>query len=261
MSKYINKILAKTIGLNLKRINSRRVTKNKIKPIYVEFLGASGVGKTTLFQNTFYQIKNKWLHSSEFSKLFSNYIDGKATESLPIYQELAQQKINSVVFRNFSGIDQMNLIKYFYSVLIDDSLIYLFNKNYNVISEDGLLHNFSDCLYPLYKSNKEELESIIKHRAIVYCYTSAEILAGRILEREKNTGQLRPQHKKVNSFDELVSLQKKSLNQKSELLDFLSKYDIPVLSIDTSNPMVENVKSVKTYLANLTNNRESDDLF
>jgi hypothetical protein len=56
-------------------------------------------------------------------------------------------------------------------------------------------------------------------------------------------------------------LQKKSLNQKSELLDFLSKYDIPVLSIDTSNPMVENVKSVKTYLANLTNNRESDDLF
>lgn len=254
MSHLINKILDKTLGVNLVRTKLRKINRNEESPILVEFVGASGVGKTTLYKNVFKQIKSKWIHITEFRRIFISHIDGKTTESLSCYQELAQHKIQSVVSRNYTGIDQMNLIKYFHTVLIDDSLVFLFNKNYNVISEDGLIHNFSDCLAPLFKSNKEAFECIIKNRAIIYCYTSAEVIAKRILEREQTTGQLRPQHK-VNSFAELVNLQKKSLELKQQLIDFLSKHDIPTLYIDTSKPMTENVMQVKDFLTKLTHNK------
>ena len=47
MSHLINKILSKTIGFNLIRAKIRRVDKIKGNPVYEEFVGVQGVGKTT----------------------------------------------------------------------------------------------------------------------------------------------------------------------------------------------------------------------
>lgn len=254
MSHFINKILSKTIGFNLTRAKIRRVDKIKEEPFYVEFVGVPGVGKTTLYESVFKDVKRKWRDIHEFQRIFIEHADGQAAESLSCYEELAQHKMQSVESRNYTGIDQMKLVKYFHSVLIADSLVYLFNKDYNVMSEEGLIHNFGESILALSKSNEEGFQSLIKKRAVVYCHTSPEIVAKRILEREKKTGRLLPQHK-VSSFDELVNLQKKSLELKQQLIDFLSKNDIPILSIDTSNPMTGNVAQVKHFLTKLTYNK------
>ena len=251
MSHYINKILSKTIGFNLIRTKIRRVDKIKGNPVYVEFVGVPGVGKTTLYKNVFNKVKENWRDIHEFQRIFIKHAEGKAVESLLCYQELAQHKIQSIETRNYSGIDQMKLVKYFHTVLIADSLVFLFNNDYNVMSEEGLIHNFGDSLLALSKGNKEEFENLMKHRAVVYCHAPAEIVAKRILEREEKTGRLLPQHK-VDSFDKLVNLQKKSLEQKHQLIDFLPIYDIPFLSIDTSNPMSENVNQVLHFLNDLS---------
>ena len=254
MSHFINKILSRTIGFNLIRANIRRVDKINGKPIYVEFVGVPGVGKTTLYQNVFKQVKKKWRDIHEFQKIYDNHIDDKNVESQPCYQKLADHKMQSIESRNYSGIDQMKIVKYFHSVLIADSLVFLFNSDYNVMSEEGLIHNFGESLIALYNDNKEEFDNLMKHRAIIYCYAPAEIVAKRILEREKKTGRLLPQHK-VNSFAELVNLQNESLKLKQQLINFLSKHDIPILSIDTSNPMSENVDHVKHFLSELTHDK------
>ena len=260
MSNIINKVLERTVGFNLKRTKIRCVRKIKGDPIYVEFVGVAGVGKTTLYENVFREVKRKWRNIHELQRIFIDHNYVIATESQPCYQILAQCKMNSIGTRNLNGIDQMKLVKYFHSVLIADSLVHLFNNDYNIISEEGIIHNFGEGLLVLSENNSQEFENLIKHRAVIYCYTSAEIVAKRILEREKKTGRILSQHK-VGSFDELVKLQEKSLEQKTILLDFLKKYGIPFLTIDTSNPMFENVNIIKDYLAKLTNNRESDDLF
>ena len=253
MSNIINRVLEKTIGINLKRAKTRKVDKVKGKPIYVEFVGVPGVGKTTLYENVFKEVKREWRDIHEFQRIFIKHTDGKAAESLSCYQELAKHKMQLAGSCDYNGIDQMKLVKFFHSVLIEDSLVYLFNNDYNVMSDEGLIHNFGEGILALSKSNKEEFESLMKQRAVIYCQTSAEIVAKRILEREEKTGRLLPQHK-VDSFDELVNLQKKILEQKPQLDDFLSKYDIPFLSIDTSNPMTENVGQVKHFLTVLTDN-------
>lgn len=253
MSHLINNILSKTIGFNLIRAKIRKVDKIKGDPVYVEFVGVPGVGKTTLYKNVFKEIQRKWQDIHELKNTLK-HIEDQDAESLLCYQELAQHKMQSIKTRNFSGIDQMKLVKYFHSVLIADSLVYLFNNDYNVMSEEGLIHNFGDSLLALSKSNKEEFENLMKHRAVVYCHAPAEIVAKRILEREKKTGRLLPQHK-VSSFDELVNLQNESLKLKQQLIDFLSKHDIPILSIDTSDPMTGNVAQVKHFLTELTHNK------
>lgn len=252
MSHIINKILGKTIGVNLRRTRPRKVDKFKGKPIYVEFVGVPGVGKSTLYENVFKQVKSKWRNIHELQKIFIRHANSKSTESLSLYQELAQQKIQNVASRNYTGIDKMNIIKYFHSVLIDDSLVYLFNNDYNIMSDEGLIHNFGEAILALSKSKEEEFKSLMERRAVIYCYASPEIVAKRILEREKKTGELLPQHK-VDSYDNLVLLQQESLYFKHQIIDSLSNYNIPILSIDTSNSMSQNVDQVVQFLNQLTN--------
>lgn len=257
MSNIINKILERTVGFNLKRARIRKVKKINGDPIYVEFVGIPGVGKTTLYENVFKEVKSKWRNIHELHRIFMEHTNGIAAESLLCYQVLAESKMQSLGSRNFNGIDQMKLVKYFHSVLIADSLVHLFNKKYNIMSDEGLIHNFGEGLLALSISNSDEFKSLLKHRAVIYCHTSAEIIAKRIIEREKETGRLLPQHK-LNSFEELVNLQKKSLDQKNQLIGFLSKYDIPFLSINTSNPMTENVDQVVNFFSELTKNKEHE---
>lgn len=253
MSHFINKILGKTIGLNLMRTKPRKVDKVKGKPIYVEFVGIPGVGKSTLFDNVFKQVKSKWRNIHEFQKIFIQHVDGKAAESVSCYQDLAIHKMQSVASSNFSGIDQMKIVRFFLSVIIEDSLVSLFNKDYNVISDEGLIHNFGDGLLELCKNNKKEFDNLMKDRAVVYCKAPAEIVANRILGRTKETGKLLPQHK-VKSFDKLVMLQKRSLKNKHQIIDLLYKYDIPVVSIDTSESINKNADKVIDFLNTLSNN-------
>ena len=254
MSNIINRILGKTIGINLKRAKIRRVAKVKGEPIYVEFVGVPGVGKTTLYENVFKEVKRKWRNIHELQKLLYKHTDGKAVESQSYYEGLAQNKMQSLGSRNYSGIDQMKIVKYFHSVLVADSLVHLFNTDYNIMSDEGLIHNFGEGIFELFNSNNEEFKSLMKQRAVIYCQTSAEIVAKRILEREEKTGRLLPQHK-VESLEELINLQKKSLELKQLFIDFLSNHDIPVLSLDTSNPMNDNVEQVKHFLNDLTCNQ------
>lgn len=254
MSNIINKVLERTVGFNLKRARIRSVKKIKGDPIYVEFVGVPGVGKTTLYENVFKKVKRNWRDIHELQRIFMEHTNGIAAESQLCYQELAQHKMQFVGSCDYNGIDQMKLVNYFHSVLIEDSLVHLFNNDYNIISDEGIIHNFGEGILALSKSNKNEFERLIRKRAVVFCQASAEIVAKRILEREEKTGRLLPQHK-LDSFEELVSLQKKSLNQKNQVIGFLSKYDIPFLSIDTSNPMTENVEQVVKFLTELTNNK------
>lgn len=256
MSHIINRVLEKTIGIKLTRAKIRKVYKTKKNPIYVEFVGIAGVGKTTLYNTVFEEIKKEWRNIHELQRIFKEHNDSKAIESSLRYQKLADYKMESLKSREISGLDKMNIVKYFHSVLVADSIMHIYNKDYDIISEEGLIHNFGESIYKLFTTNKEETKNLMKNRAVIYCKTSPEIVADRILERQKKTGVLLPQHK-VCSYDELVSLQKKSLALKHQFIDFLSEYGIPVLSIDTSNSMIENVIKTKSFLSELTNRTQT----
>lgn len=54
MHQYINSILQKLFGVRIQRVSKINISKNNItkiykNPIYIEFVGVPGVGKTTLY--------------------------------------------------------------------------------------------------------------------------------------------------------------------------------------------------------------------
>ena len=254
LNNLINTFLGKSIGINLKRVKIRKVDKAEGKHLYVEFVGVPGVGKTTLYNNVFKQIKNKWLDISELQQIFAEHSNGKASESFSCYQDLAQHKVTTVASYDHSGLDKMKILKYFHSVLINDSLVYLFNKEYNIMSDEGVIHNFGEGIVALSKYKESEYKDFLKQRAIIYCETSASIIAKRIKEREKITGNLLPQHK-VDSFDILVQHQEKALYNYRHIFDYSSKYNIPILPINTSEPMYDNIQKVIEFMTKLTDKK------
>lgn len=250
----LNIFLERTLGVNLKRVNTRKIKKAQKEPFYVEFAGVPGVGKSTLYKNVFSRVNNSWLEIHELEKIFAHHTSGIPAESVLCYQELAQHKMNAVASYDYNGMDKMKIVKYFHYVLIQDSLVYLFNKHYNIMSDEGLIHNFGKNIIAQATRESMNYEKLLKQRAIIYCYAPAEIIAKRIIARKKITGNILPQHK-VDSFEELIKLQEKALNNYHETIDFSQKYNIPVLSIDTSDSMQQNVAKVKDFITKLTDRK------
>src|SRR5699024_1879853 len=91
MFRKINDVLQLIFGIRVAK-TGRKIPKNisirKTPPIIIEFVGASGVGKTTLFKELKKRRKMNWLALKEFVYLNKKDIpDGKH----PTYEKLAKQ--------------------------------------------------------------------------------------------------------------------------------------------------------------------------
>jgi shikimate kinase len=250
MIKQIIKKITNKLGFEVRKIKTKKEIKlvPLNRPIYVEFVGISGVGKTTLYREVKKQRgkKAKWIDVREF--LGSQKYPLKE-ELFGKYQEIIDYKIKYIVNKSFSALDKMKLISFFYKNISEEIIVNYYNKNTTVIFEDGMLHNFSDALNYVYNSNKELFLELIKDRIVVYCYSTPETIANQIIKR-KNEGALRPQHK-VSSFEELVEKQKQSLKNKEQFINILKENHVPFLMINTSDDIESNAKKVNAFISSL----------
>ncbi len=116
--------------------------------------------------------------------------------------------------------------------------------------EDGLFHNFGSAIIELHQKNEIDLISLIKNRALVFCYANPEIISKRIIERHQTIKHIRPQHKN-KTLNELTESQTTSLNNKKMFVDLLRGKGLPVLDIDTSDNLESNAMKVKEFIKNL----------
>lgn len=247
--------ISRFLGFKIVRYDSFEVSKfgDSFSPIYIEFVGVAGVGKTTLFNKL--NSDSKWISAAKFVRnhLNSQSIQFAATNSC--YQILADSKIEQISKTDDNSVDKLYLLHVFYQCLIHDSLIDTFNNNATIISEEGLIHNFGNNIEQILESGENELISnLLKRRAIVYCISEPEIVARQIIKRFEETGKLLPHHK-TKSFDELVAVQKQALKQKDNLLQLLKKHEVPILMIDTSNSTSENLVKINTFIKQLQKNK------
>lgn len=252
MSNFINNILDKSFGLKITRSERNNFEDlddyTKEKPLYVEFVGLSGVGKSYLF-NKLDKEKNKWLGIKNFWQLFSHKENNSLLESIPFYQYLAEEKINRTLKRDWLSTDHLAYFRYFHVVINKDALVYKLNKNYIIISEEGLLHNFGSCIEKLYKIDQNKFRKILKNRAIVYCFAPSKVIADRIIKRRKTSEKLLSQYK-VDSRRELLQNIDRDLEIKQRVICLFKEY-IPVLEINTADDVKQNAEKVENFIEEL----------
>lgn len=257
MPKIVKKIvfqIAKCFGFSIHRNRYVKLQSySDAKPLYVEFVGVSGVGKTTLFKNL---NKNKrktdWIHSRQFVLAKHDMSIKDQISSVSFYQDLIENKVEQIVNKTYQPFDQLDLFKYNYYIIRDDALAYLYNKHHTLLCEDGLLHNFGSGIESVYRKDYEKFKVILRNRAVVYCYASAEVVAGRILKRKNEIGELRPQHKKVGAVETLIETERVALDKMEQFVNIL-KEQIPVLKINTEDAWELNKQKIDRFISELKN--------
>ena len=248
ISRLINKIERKSYD------NFFNCKKKSGIPLYIEFVGVSGVGKTTLFNYFKKKTNINWIDISCFVYRNNNkFINFDKFEN---HQLLAHNKLLKVSQEDHLPFDKLQLLNFFYSVLRDDILVKELNVNETVISEEGLIHNFGDNILNMENIKTFDLDSLLSKRAFVYCYSTPEKVAKQILLRKDITGKLLPQHKNLTE-SMLVSAQRLALQEKSLLINYLQKRNVPVILIDTGNDLNENFREISNFILKLQSNYQN----
>ncbi len=225
------------------------ITKKNI-PYYIEFVGPSGVGKSIL-QKEVLRIREpdiNWLTPEEFIKLENVTVNDEIFNST--FQEIIKSKINKVLAHDLTSTNHLKVLSFLYRNITSVALVHHYNKNYKVLFEEGLFHNFGDSLFDLHQTNYKEFDDIISNRAIVFCTAKPETIANQILERNRLFSILQPFHEFKN-FSELVEYQKGYLREVDRHIGLLRQKKVPILQINTSDNLQKNAIKVNGFINNL----------
>lgn len=197
------------------------------KPLYIEFIGVPGVGKTYIY-NKLLKKQRDWIDK----RLFNYRLARDLTH--PFYEKLARLKIERISNSTHTAIDKLRFLSYFEQILLQDYVIKKQNEQYIVSADEGILHNFTDVLNAMINEEKsKELDWFLSNRITVFCYGTPELVADRILKRYEETGNLLPQHKS-KSRQALVNDQRIELEKKKNFVKNLENSGVEVIHVDTS---------------------------
>lgn len=248
----IIKTITNTFGFTINRTHTGKNLKfdSCSKPLYIEFIGISGVGKTTLYnalkKERGYSVK--WIERYDFLSFQPKVNLDESINST--YLKMLESKSQNICSSDLPVIDKIKLGAFFYQNIQEEVAALLYNKNATLINEDGLFHNFGKEIRDIYKDDPKVFSELSKNRAIVFCTNSAENIAKQIQKRNTDSHAIRPHHR-VASFQELVEIQKPLLQDIESFVRILEENNLPVLYITTSDDISENAHKVNLYIKEL----------
>lgn len=255
MVKWIIKRLFSVFGYRLAKMRPKPEERPQHRgairdqPVYIEFIGPSGVGKSTLY-NAFKQHrtdKDTWIGIDEFLRhLARPEINQRGTRDLQTHHQ-AEMEGYGQEDPSFRDLDfYMN---YFFRNLKEDILQFSHNTQSMVVSDEGLFHNFGDCLMALQAETEAEAQvrAITRNRAIVLCHGAPETIARQIRDRESRTGVINPRHVGL-SDEELMEMHRSLEDTYAERSSFITSLGIPILELHTADLPDDNMERFRTFL-------------
>lgn len=218
-------------------------------PTYVELIGVSGVGKSTLYEKL--KIRNReWITLNEFkAKLSKSHHQLRSElDKEDIYQILSDYKFKSIEKSKILATDRFRVAYWNYLNLLDDLLIKNYNVNDIILSDEGLLHNFSkEYLVAFNSKMSNNINDFLKNRAIIYCYTDVNLIVNQIKKREEELGHIISYHKNL-SLNELKDYVSSDLLEKEKFISSLETNGVPVLRICTNQNFEDINYKIKHFI-------------
>lgn len=251
VKRYIQNLLIRSFGYQLTKLYPPKRIKliARKEPLYIDFFGVSGVGKSTLYAEVRRRNTNggSWAEVKDFIGTLKDYSLPKQID--PVYQKILERKYQ-IINKDYELEELLEFMNFYFRNIKEDIIAHAYNENYTIVMEDGLVHNFADSIFDLHKEKQIDLSRLIKNRAVIYCYNTPEEIAKRIMSRQKEIDELRPQHRKI-STDELIHEQQLELSKNREYIETLLDNGVPVLEVDTSDDVTENAGKVNRFIEEL----------
>jgi hypothetical protein len=180
----------KKLPLQLNKIESKHRSSDKI----VELIGATGVGKSTLFRNLQDDLRNDWFFKSQLKVEITKSRDH--FNLLGIDEQVFIDLLLQEKYKNLNDFKDMNLAKKtsLYIFFIREMEMDVFARytplSKGLFSGDGLTHNFKHEILFLKNINdsltnfkKECLRNIFKNRSIIHLDASTEYIINNLKKR------------------------------------------------------------------------------
>lgn len=245
----LNNFIERLSGVRITKsdyLQEVRSYKRNYRPLHVEFVGVSGAGKTTLFQEIkrLRGGKSSWLSPKEFK---NSLLEMLYSKELPEnYSHILGLKIEDILSREYRPEDSLAVLCYFKSNLFENYWVAKNNKDATVIFEDGLFHNFGQVLLRHREEDAGLIQTFLKNRVMIYCKASEQTLTTHILQR-KAENIIRPQHKN-KSVEELTAQQHLKIEGREKFVAWMKRLHVPTLTVDTKNSANENAHLVMRFI-------------
>ena len=257
MLKQTIKSALNALGYDLTRVPRRKIhipqstscTDRSGAPLRIEFLGPSGIGKTTLSEELVRRRRksDRWVLARELAVGGQNMTVSRDVELDEHYASLLELTIQSVAAKPIPVATKYWLLSFLHHNLMIDWHLSRFGGCDPIVVEDGILHNFSPAIRALAeRHDNDNLDVLLRNRAVVYCYGSTDLLVERI-EKRSREGRSRPQHEEKSSR-ELCEQSSRVISGTANVLALLRNYGLPCIELDMADALHENAERIRTFI-------------
>ncbi len=221
---------------------------NPGSPLKVEFIGPSGVGKSTIIKEMALQKTKdeKWVVAGELT----NRYEKSDSLALSAYDVLLGIHTEQMMVRAAPLRKKIVLLRYYLKLVSEEELINRVAGNNTVVFHEGLFHNGGASIIELEKTHSDVFIKIIRNKAIVNCTADPETIVKYIRNRQKQGA--RRTMLEGYSDRELMEKAQNALNKKKELVELLKNYKIPCLEINTTESITKNARKIRSFIKQIS---------
>jgi len=216
----------------------------------IEFVGASGVGKTTLF-NQLIRLRDdddRWIPVSELLQR-RELSRGRGDQVDDAYEKLFDLKMRSVYDWDLGSVDKGLVLGWCHRLVMVDATISSVGTGSHVILDEGLLQHFGDAMMDLHGQCPDSVDRLLANRAVVYCWATPQLITERIFHRQKQ-GSIWVLHQGLTR-EELLEFNARSLARKAALGRFLRERGVACLDVEASDDLEANAQRVRDFVGKL----------
>lgn len=257
MNEKVKNILRKLMTYLGFTLQIKRLGNWNGKPLYVEFTGVAGVGKSTIYKRLI-SINNNLIKATNFTRKFAlNKQEKNAISEDLFYNNILNDQIYTMSQGEYPALDKIRMLNSFKNVLIKDKIIFANNKNFVIVDDEGFFKYFSNHIFRRYSlnENRDELLEKIINRVIVYCYSTPENIVAQILKRYQETGNIIVPFRN-KSKEQLINIIRERLEKENSFIQLMKEIKIPLLLINTSDDITDNAKKINAFITDLQKIKE-----
>ncbi len=234
----------------LSRLNKLIIPKTYTQNLIVEFIGPSGVGKTTLYKefekNTSVPFKKPFKKRSYLKYMLYLNNDNYELKNKFIkdyHVEILKLKTTSLFDEDCSNLIKLECLNNLTWQVNQDIISLSFDGL--VILDEGIFHNFCYQFLKLAQYNNLMFNSSINKRSFIFLEGEPERIYNQIMVRQNKNSFLLPGNEKRKT--DVINMIDNELSERRKLYQILTRYR-PCLQLKIENNSNQNIRKIDYFI-------------